>query len=123
MHSSEWQYGYRELVDQVEVLRAEYPDLPVYITREQGRPAMYYWFYTQTDPTLVQAVNDVAKKDQGEFLEFENIRFVRSLTEVTSTPAIVAGSPGQVSQLKIGKELGAINNLADVPVWQLAIVE
>ncbi len=89
-YGHEWQVGYQQMVTDLEKIRSEYPDLPVYITREQGRPAMYYWFYTQTDPNLVQAANLTAKKDQGEFLEFENIKFVNSLNEVIDTPAITA---------------------------------
>jgi len=121
--SSEWQYGYEQLIDRVEILRNQYPDLPVYITREQGRPAMYYWFYTATDPVLVQRENNTVKKDQGEFLEFANLHFVGSLQEITTLPAIVAGSPDQFTGLKIKDQPEIIEDLAGKEVWQLAIVE
>lgn len=89
-YGHEWQVGYQQMVADLEKIRSDYPDLPVYITREQGRPAMYYWFYTQTDPKLVQAANLTVKKDQGEFLEFEKVKFVNSLNEVIDTQAITA---------------------------------
>lgn len=88
--ASQWQYGYESMIQAVENFRSQQPDLPVYITREQGRPAMYYWFYTKTDPALVQQANLTAKKDQGEFLEFQNLHFVNSLAEITIRPAITA---------------------------------
>lgn len=90
LYGHEWQVGYQEMIDDLQKLRSEYPELPIYVTRDQGRPAMYYWFYTQTDPKLVQEANATAKQDQGEYLEFENIKFVNSLNEATETPAITA---------------------------------
>ncbi len=78
-YASEWQYGYAEMIKSLEESMGENPDLPVYVSREMGRPAMYYWFFTKTDPRLVQAANDTAKKDQGEFLEFGSVEFARGL--------------------------------------------
>ena len=75
IYKDEWQYGYQAEIQQLEQKRLENPDQTFYFSRKKGRPAMYYWFYTQTDPREVQAVNDTAKKDQGEFLEFKNIKF------------------------------------------------
>ncbi|MFH2118149.1 MAG: hypothetical protein ABII10_00205 [Candidatus Paceibacterota bacterium] len=121
--SSEWQYGYEQMITQVEVLRQQHPDLPIYITREQGRPAMYYWFYTATNPVLVQQANGSVKKDQGEFLEFASLHFVNSLQEATSLPAIAVGSPDQFTELEVSEQLELINDLAGKPVWQLAIIE
>lgn len=75
LYASEWQDGYQEKIMAIESLRAQNPDKIIYVSREDGRPAMYYWFYTQTDPREVQAAEATAKKDQGEFLEFKNLRF------------------------------------------------
>jgi len=88
--ANDWQFGYEQMINEVETLRKENPEVPIYITRQQGRPAMYYWFYTKTDPKLVQAADKISKQDQGEYLEFENIKFINSLNEVVSDPAIVA---------------------------------
>lgn len=71
--TSWWQYGYKELMTFISNQKDNYEQ--IIITRENGRPAMYYWFYTQTDPRLVQAWDSQAAKDQGEFLQFENIYF------------------------------------------------
>lgn len=114
----EWQYGYQEMVHAVETLQQSHPDLPVYITREYGRPAMYYWFFTQTDPQRVQQANALAAKDQGEFLEFENIRFVQNLSGVVG-PAIVAGKPGQLSLVDSQTVLDPAGNT----VWEIGQVE
>jgi len=80
VYAAEWQAGYKEMIGDLHVAMAKHPELPVYVSREMGRPAMYYWFYTQTDPSVVQAANATAKKDQGEFLEFGNISFVRGMS-------------------------------------------
>ena len=79
-YASEWQVGYKEMISDLNIAMQAHPELPVFVSRDMGRPAMYYWFYSKTDPKLVQEANANAKKDQGEFLEFENIEFVRGLT-------------------------------------------
>lgn len=78
--AGEWQYGYQEMVNAV--TNAENR---VYISREIGRPAMYYWFYTQTDPKLVQAENQNVNKDQSEFLSFNNVIFINSISKIDNT--------------------------------------
>ena len=76
VYADEWQIGYKELIKKIEEEKVANPEKEILISREKGRPAMYYWLYTQTDPKKVQAENALVKKDQGEFLEFENLRFV-----------------------------------------------
>lgn len=71
--SSQWQSGYREMVQYVDANQDKYNQ--IYITRALGRPSVYYWFYTKTDPRLVQALNNSVPKDQGEYLEFGKIKF------------------------------------------------
>lgn len=75
LYKNEWQFGYKERIAELENKRLKNPDEIITFDRSLGRPAMYYWFYTKTDPREVQAANDKVKKDQGEFLEFKNIRF------------------------------------------------
>lgn len=79
-YKHEWQFGYKEMVGQLEQLASAYDH--IYITREYGRPGMYYFFYTQTDPHLVQEQADLVRKDQGEFLEFQNISFIDQKNEI-----------------------------------------
>lgn len=76
LYAHEWQYGYKERILEVEAQKQQNPNEIIYVSREKGRPAMYYWFYTQTDPREVQAESDSVEKDQGEFLEFKNLRFM-----------------------------------------------
>lgn len=122
-YATEWQYGYKEMITELEKLRIQNPDLPVYITRERGRPAMYYWFYTQTDPRLVQQVNSTAKKDQGEFLEFDNIKFVNTASEIPVEPAIVAISTQDFDNKKLERfsKASSIESLDGKIVWQILI--
>ncbi len=62
-------------MEKLDLERSSNPDKIIEVSREKGRPAMYYWFYTQTDPREVQIENSTVKKDQGEFLEFKSLRF------------------------------------------------
>ncbi len=126
-YSQEWQFGYQEMLSALDNLKEQYPDLPIYMTREQGRPAMYYWFYQNTDPRLVQQAEASALKDQGEFLEFANIKFINGLNLAENKPAILVGSPAQIiqyqqsypnRQLEIKQ---TIKDLKEEVIWQLAI--
>ena len=65
-----WQDGYRQAVEQLAAWQEKYPDMPVYFTRELGRPALYYLWYNQIHPSQVQTVVDDEKKDQGELMTF-----------------------------------------------------
>lgn len=73
IYTSFWQAGYREMVAMVKAKESNYEH--IYITRSLGRPSTYYWFFTATDPRLVQVLNDIVPKDQGEYLEFGKIKF------------------------------------------------
>jgi hypothetical protein len=113
------------MVSEVATFQAQNPEVPVYITREQGRPAMYYWFFTTTDPRLVQAAASSAKKDQGEFLEFGTISFIRSVDEVTG-PGLVVSSQEQSQKLAERFEVTTVDTVVDQrqqPVWVLSRVE
>jgi len=71
--SQEWQYGYRELMSYLQTQREHYAT--IYITRDVGRPSIYTLFYWQEDPLRVQKIEAEARQDQGELLEYGNIRF------------------------------------------------
>jgi len=113
--AGEWQYGYQELFSKLKKL-----DLPatqtIYLTREQGRPAMYYWFYQQIDPKLVQAANSLVKKDQGEFLEFANFKFVNSISEVTVKNSLVISSPTDLPGFIF---LDEVKNKSGQTIWEI----
>ncbi len=119
LYASEWQYGYKEMVAEVKKRQHSAPNLPVFITREQGRPAMYYWFYTKTDPSLVQGENEWAKKDQGEFLQFQNIEFVDALS--SSNKGIIASSRTEFNRLtqqgSVAQEVSEVRDLQGKVVW------
>lgn len=123
----EWQYGSSQMVEAVNKLSNQHKELPIYITREQGRPSVYYWFYSQTDPKLVQAAEKKSEKDQSEFLEFESITFPNSTAEVTATQAVVASSPkGTLLSEELGYsifDLQEITNPAGDVVWNIYRVE
>lgn len=90
VYAGEWQAGYQEMIEEVSQLQTLSPEKPVFISRAAGRPAMYYWFFTKTDPRLVQAENSTVLKDQGEYLQFQNIVFYTSADEISLEPRIVA---------------------------------
>lgn len=129
LYSSEWQYGYKQMVASLVLQEQAHPDLPVYISRIYGRPAMYYWFFTQTDPSLVQEVNASTPKDQGEFLSFGSKQFVTALGEMKEFPALVAAQPEDLSNfIKDHSELqletkDIILNVSGKSIWTVAIIQ
>jgi len=125
VYAEHWQFGYQPMIQAVESLRSKYPELPVYITREQGRPAMYFWFYTQTDPKLVQAEETLAKKDRGEFLEWKNIKFIDKPDQVQAGEFILASSPEFLSSVVIISQLKPVKIIAPLgeTVWQVGLYQ
>ncbi len=119
--SSEWQYGYKQMVTEVQRLQTENPTLPVYITREQGRPAMYYWFFSKTNPREVQAENSIVEKDQGEYLAYKNISFIDKPDQIKG-PAIVVSSEkfkNQVVSVRSSVTTTQIRDLSNTVVWDI----
>lgn len=102
--ASEWQYGYEQVVKTVQQYRSEQPTAPIYITRQFGRPAMYYWFYSQTNPQLVQLSDSSAPKDQGEFLAFESITFGTTVEDSQQYNLLVL-SKEKYQQLALGEDV------------------
>ena len=90
LYAHEWQYGYQQMVEAVVEYQQQHTEQKVFLTRELGRPSMYYWFFSKTDPVRVQQAAETVKKDQGEFLEFEQFQFISSVNEVTSSGLIVS---------------------------------
>ena len=119
--SNEWQYGYKQMIQAVTTYQSEHPETPVFITREQGRPAMYYWFYSKTNPQDVQSENATAIKDQGEFLEFKNVKFIDRADQVTAPGLVVSSSKffENSSKTRPSEELTQIKDLNDTVVWVL----
>lgn len=104
--ANEWQYGYQQLVEAVN--HHQQPGEIVYISRHLGRPAMYFFFYNQTDPRAVQASAQHVPKDQGEFLEFGNWRFTDEVT--TNSADLIEAKPNNPSS---GLNLYAMPNVID----------
>jgi len=111
LHSFHWQTGYEEMIDFVADEKDNYDT--IYITRELGRPSIYYWFYTQTDPQIIQALNNQVLKDQGEYLEFENIIFGKS--DPQKSALVVAGDKENIP----GELLKEIKNLNGQTVFKI----
>lgn len=122
-YAKEWQYGYKEMIAALEAARFKHFGMPSYVSREYGRPAMYYWFYTKTDPQLVQEAQAHSRKDQGEFLEFGNVFFINQPNEISQKPALFAASANQFEGLKVREDITIITNLKNEVVWRIAIIE
>ncbi|MCX6816757.1 MAG: glycosyltransferase family 39 protein [Candidatus Beckwithbacteria bacterium] len=106
--AGEWQYGYQEMVGYVADNEGKYDH--IYITRSLGRPSIYYWFYTKTDPQLVQAANTKVKKDQGEYLEFGKINFSLPEGEPAAKSLVVtAAQEASPAKARLVKEIDDFN--------------
>jgi 4-amino-4-deoxy-L-arabinose transferase-like glycosyltransferase len=115
LHQSQWQYGYQELIESIEIVKTDYQN--IYLTRELGRPSIYYWFYTKTNPTLVQATESTVKKDQGEFLEFDNLKFGLPQNNQYSLNSLIIAGP--TDQVPFNNPQKIIYNLNHEPVFYL----
>jgi hypothetical protein len=115
--ANSWQDGYEELM--TDLAKLNDGKKTIYISREQGRPAMYYWFFNQIDPLSVQGANKTAVKDQGEFLTYQNLVFFNKSTEIKQN-GIVAAAPEFIKKLS-GKKilLKEIKDKSATTIWQI----
>ncbi len=127
LNAGDWQYGYAQVMAEVDQLKQAHPDQTIAVTRGYGRPAMYYWFYTRTNPTKVQAENVNAVKDQAEFLSFENLVFPRGVGEIPANAAFVALPsslyPELLSTHPEAEVLSTVTDLQGTEIWKVVEVK
>lgn len=76
---------------------------------------MYYWFFSKTDPKLVQIEEATSEKDQSEFLSFQNIRFLTGFTG--NEKGLLATSPTVKELFPNAQVLSTVNDLQGKTVW------
>ena len=85
---------------------------------------MDYWFFSQTDPRLVQQAEANSKKDQGEFLQFENFTFINGVGEITGHNLILVLSDKEEVPEDIGYNLfDQIYDPSGNLIWKIYQVE
>jgi hypothetical protein len=129
-YDQEWQFGYQNMISEFEKQRLQNSSYNnQYITREYGRPVMYYFFYTQANPAIVQSVEPNMPQDQGELLEYQQLKFINNINTGVNVPALVAASPDQLNSFKAAfpqyqvNILKEIDNLKKEPIWIIFTVE
>lgn len=108
MAQHEWQYGYEQLIDELNTQISKNNPDKVLFSREKGRPAMYYWFYSETPPAEVQLSEPDTAKDQGEVLEYKNILFASNPEEIVEQ----LNSEGVVLVVGSEETLESVKNLS-----------
>ncbi|MBQ6438407.1 glycosyltransferase family 39 protein [bacterium] len=104
---SDWQDGYEAALAQLRAWQEKYPDDPVYITRELGRPSVYYFWENKIDPQRVQATAETAAFDQGEYLNFapEHVSFGIDWHEGPQLVMITPAETGRVTAWEASSEV------------------
>lgn len=108
--AKDWQYGYKQVYEVLESEKKE--GERVYMTREEGRPAMYYLFFSSFDPEVLQETTYDFPKDQLELLQVHDYFFVDALPIV---PGLFATSPVHVDPQ--GEILDTIRRPDGSTVW------
>ena len=116
-YSGQWQYGYQELVSFINDHYDQYDQ--IYVTRALGRPSIYYWFYSKTDPNLVQAANSLVPKDQGEYLAFDKLTFGNPPAQLSPRSLVVSALPLN----NYGNLVLTVNDLSNKPVFYAYEIE
>lgn len=89
--ANDWQFGYNELFTTLE--KQKLAGEKVYVSRYQGRPSMYYLFFSRFDPASLQQLEPNLPKDQLELLQVQDYYFIDG---VGSLPGLYATSPEAV---------------------------
>jgi hypothetical protein len=71
--SREWQYGYQELYQSLRQFQQS--NEKIYVSKNNGRPAMYLWFYEKTNPSAVQKFMSTIPLDQAEPAAYAEFTF------------------------------------------------
>lgn len=123
----EWQYGYQELVSSLESYQKEIVDQPIFVSRNFGRPVMYFLFYTQADPQVVQEQEKMVAQDQGEMLRYNNYFFVRDEKEIPNIPSLVAFPSKNIEKFQQKfpnhKVLKTITDLKGEKLWHILRIQ
>lgn len=89
--AKDWQYGYREVI--MALAREKLSGEKIYITRDEGRPSMFYLFFSRYDPAKIQIDGPSLPKDQLELLRVDDYHFVDTLS---SSPGLYATPENKV---------------------------
>lgn len=89
--ANDWQFGYKELFSTIEKQKKE--GEKVFVSRYQGRPSMYYLFFSKFDPSSLQQMEPNLPKDQLELLQVGEYHFIDG---VGNLPGLYATSPDAV---------------------------
>jgi len=123
--ASEWQYGYKQMVQKVTELEDQYDQ--IIVTGGLGRPYINLLFYKQYPPELFQQERMVSTDQTGfGFIEVNSFnkyyfREVNWKKEITDTPSVVrsllVGTPGELDENQFTKAV--IRNLKNEPVFYI----
>lgn len=109
---SDWQYGYQQLFSKIGELKQSGEQ--VYVSRESGRPSMYYLFYSNYDPKALQSIEPELPKDQLELLSVGDYHFVDG---IPAGNGIYAMHTGQI--VLGGKIIGNVDGLDGISIWTI----
>lgn len=120
-NSLDWQYGYQQALVALENLHQQYPELPINFTNYYGRASIYYFWYQQVDPKLVQQVDQLETKSSSinsEFITFSPAK-IQFYGLLPSTTQLVVLAPTEFAALDQNtlSETTVINDLEGKPVF------
>ncbi len=111
--SSEWQYGYREMVEAVGEIEADYDR--VVISKSAGRPYIYFLFYQQYSPEKFWQYQDQVIKEPAGFINvvgFDRYEFRQIDWEEEKKEGVlfVAGKEGAPQEARVLRAIRFLNN-------------
>jgi 4-amino-4-deoxy-L-arabinose transferase-like glycosyltransferase len=111
MSAKDWQFGYKELVQRLDTAYADRDQ--IFVTREQGRPSIYFLFYGTHDLRMLQANSSTLPHDQLELLSVGKYRFVDAIPQEKGS--LIVSSTEKVS--KSGRILETLPGFGNAESW------
>ncbi len=112
--AADWQYGYGELFEKINSIKKS--GERVFVSREYGRPAMYYLFYSKADPLAIQSVDAQIPKDQLELLSVGVYDFGMAVEPsrqgILALPGVAAPDPQAIL-------VGSVQDFDTKTVWSI----
>lgn len=95
-YSKSWQYGYKQVIDYALANQSNYQK--IFITKKYGEPHMFYAFYSQLNPKIIQSPDKTVRFGKSDWFwtdRIENVYFLNDWQIPTSSQNFFILESGQ----------------------------
>lgn len=117
--SSDWQYGYKQAVDEVKLLQNNYKEIIISDTHPMDKSYMFFLFYLQYSPSEYQKIGEKSSGGYAAHHYFYKYVFrpIDWQKDSQMKNTLLVGPPGEIPD---GVSIETVNNLNGTPAIRIA---